>query len=236
MSAGPADAANAAKQLEAFFLRGLLKESRPQGGMIDGGFAGDTFKGMLDEAIADKMSAAGGIGLAEQFATQLGGSTIAPTIPHDFAALPRHQELAGAPQFMAPVSGRLGSGYGMRTDNHHTEEYLHKGVDLAAPIGTQVVASAPGTVVRAERAGTYGNLVTVRHANGYETRYAHLSAIGVKAGQQVEAGQTVGAVGSTGNSAIPHLHFEVRKGDQPIDPAQVLAPEALNRSPHRSNR
>ncbi len=236
MSAGPADAANAAKQLEAFFMRNLLKEARPQGGMIDGGFAGDTFKGMLDEAIADKMSAAGGIGLAQQFAQSLGGAET-PSTPGLADLSTRVQpHLAGAPSFIAPVSGRLGSGYGMRTDNHHTEEYLHKGVDLAAPTGTQVVASAPGTVVRAERAGTYGNLVTVRHDNGYETRYAHLSAIGVKPGQHVEAGQAVGAVGSTGNSAIPHLHFEVRKGDQPIDPAQVLSPGALNRSPVRSNR
>lgn len=235
MSAGPADATTAAKQLEAFFMRNLLKEARPQGGMIDGGFAGDTFKGMLDEAIADKMTAAGGIGLAQQFAASLGATQEVPHSP-GLADMSGQPPLAGGPQFMAPVAGRLGSGYGMRTDNHHTEEYLHKGVDLAAPTGTDVVASAPGTVVRAERAGTYGNLVTVRHANGYETRYAHLSAIGVKEGQHVDAGQHVGNVGSTGNSAIPHLHFEVRKGDQPIDPAQVLAPGALNRSPHRSNR
>lgn len=238
-------AASAAKQLEAFFLRQLLAESRPQGGGVDGGFASDTFKSMLDEAIADKMSNAGGIGLATIFEKQLGGEQagIASGPPggsfRDFLERPAgltHGAPAGLPTLATPVQGRLGSGYGMRTDSTHETPYLHKGVDLAAPIGTPVVAAAPGTVTRAERAGTYGNLVTVRHANGFETRYAHLSAIDVTEGQQIQAGQAVGKVGSTGNSALPHLHFEVRHGEQAIDPAQVLAPGALHRHPGRPNR
>ncbi len=239
----PADstgAAQAAKQLEAFFLRQLLAESRPQGGGgVDSGFASDTFKGMLDEAIADKMSNAGGIGLAAIFERQLGGHV--PSVP-GLASMASHLDesaappVGGAPTFAPPVVGRLGSGYGLRTDSTHATPYLHKGVDLAAPTGTPVVAAAAGTVVRAEAAGTYGNLIIVRHANGFETRYAHLSAIGVTAGQRVEAGEALGKVGSTGNSAIPHLHFEVRQGDQVIDPARVLEPGALHRSRDRSNR
>jgi murein DD-endopeptidase MepM/ murein hydrolase activator NlpD len=156
----------AAKQLEAFFLRQLLSEARPQGGgMLDGGFAGDTFKQMLDEAIADKMTAAGGVGLAKMFAKQLGGSgevaAPAPPIanaPPGVTALPE-----GAPHFVLPVAGRASSGYGLRTDPVHGTTVNHPGFDLAASVGTPVAAAARGTVVQAGPAGTYGNLVTLRH-------------------------------------------------------------------------
>jgi len=98
----------------------------------------------------------------------------------------------------------------------------HPGFDLAAVTGTQVAAAARGTVVHAGPAGTYGNLVTVRHDNGFETRYAHLSAVDVKVGDVVEAGQDVGKVGTTGYSTGPHLHFEVRHDGVAIDPAPLL--------------
>lgn len=244
----------AAKQLEAFFLRRLLAESRPQGGgMLDGGFAGDTFKQMLDEAIADKMTAAGGVGMTAMFAKQLGkaGEVAAPPAPPgarlpvapgapagsvhplDLTAPAMAPAAAGAPQFLLPVAGRPSSGYGLRADPIHGGTVNHPGFDLAATTGTEVAAAARGTVVHAGPAGTYGNLVTVRHDNGFETRYAHLSEVDVKVGDLVEAGAELGKVGTTGYSTGPHLHFEVRHDGQPIDPAPLLP---LNRSASRTTR
>jgi murein DD-endopeptidase MepM/ murein hydrolase activator NlpD len=230
----------AAKQLEAFFLRHLLAESRPQGGgMLDGGFAGDTFKQMLDEAIADKMTAAGGVGMAAMFAKQLGkadevaGSPVRPianapldparrAAPHAAAALLDRPQLQDAPPFILPVAGRPTSGYGLRSDPVHGTMINHPGFDLAAKTGTEVAAAARGTVVHAGPAGTYGNLVTLRHDHGFETRYAHLSAVEVQVGDVVEAGQDLGKVGTTGYSTGPHLHFEVRHDGEAIDPAPLL--------------
>lgn len=240
-------AKTAAKQLEAFFLRQMLAEARPQGGGFDGGFAGDTFKQMLDEAIADKMAGAGGIGMSQMFAQQLDrGSETAPAadpmpaIGSPAAGLPGASGLpaapdlpSGAPHFVLPVAGRASSGYGMRTDPVHGGMVNHPGFDLAAPVGTEVGAAAAGTVTHAGPAGTYGNLVTVRHANGFETRYAHLSAVDVHVGDVVTPGQDVGKVGTTGYSTGPHLHFEVREDGQAIDPAPFLS---LNRSAFRATR
>ncbi len=233
-----AGAATAAKQLESFFLRQLLSEAKTQGAG-DGGFAGDTFKGMFDEAVADKMSSAGGIGLATLFEKQLGGAgqgsdapgahiaaTLHPSASfgsiNGIGELPKGPELDGMPRFTMPVAGTPTSGYGSRIDPIQHKEIKHPGFDLAAKTGTPVSAAAAGTVVSAGPAGTYGNLVTVRHDNGVETRYAHLSATTVKAGDRVDQGQQIGNVGTTGYSTGPHLHFEVRKDGQAIDPAPFL--------------
>jgi len=252
------DAQVAAKQLESFFLRQMLTEARPQGGgMLDGGFAGDTFKQMLDEAIADKMTAAGGVGMTQMFARQLDKANEvagAPAMPIANAPLDparaqpaataalaalHDPSLAGAPHFILPVAGRPSSGYGLRADPMHGgsaargEMINHPGFDLAATTGTPVAAAAGGTVVHAGPAGTYGNLVTLRHDNGFETRYAHLSSVDVKVGDRVEAGSGLGKVGSTGYSTGPHLHFEVRHDGKAIDPAPLLP---LNSSLVRTTR
>ncbi len=231
-----APAKAAGKQLEAFFLRQLLSEARPEG--ADGGFAGDTFKQMFDEAIADKMASAGGIGLADVFSKQLAkqAGTAAPETPAPHAALPmpNMQEgpsVAGLPRFVMPVAGRASSGYGNRFDPIQHKEIKHPGFDLAAPTGTTVDAAAAGTITHAGPAGTYGNLIIIKHADGVETRYAHLSATSVKEGDHVEAGQPIGAVGTTGYSTGPHLHFEVRKDGQTVDPAPLLPINTLPQRP-----
>ncbi len=252
-------AKTAAQQLEAFFLRQLLAEARPSGaGGLDSGFAGDTVKQMLDEALADKMAGGGGLGMAEMFEKQLAqvpGATARPgaiaaaapmhalqmpgatpqalpmpsAAPHAFpmpGALPPAgtlgPELAGAPRFALPVIGRPSSRYGERIDPIHHPRGIHPGFDRAARTGPPVAAAAAGEVVHAGPAGTYGNLVRIRHPDGFETRYAHLSAVGVKVGDKVEAGTPIGAVGSTGHSTGPHLHFEIRKSGKALDPAPYL--------------
>lgn len=99
----------------------------------------------------------------------------------------------------------------------------HKGVDLAAKAGTPVFATGDGTVSSAGVRGGYGNLVEVQHPNGYATRYAHLSRVapGVREGGLVRQGEVIGYVGSTGLSTGPHLHYEVRRKGEPVDPSRV---------------
>lgn len=104
----------------------------------------------------------------------------------------------------------------------HWSTGRHLGLDFAAPVGTPIVAADAGKVVEAGPAGAYGNLVEIAHGNGTRTRYAHLSSIDVKKGQKVSRAQRLGGLGSTGNSTGPHLHFEVlRDGDQ-VDPEKFL--------------
>ncbi len=104
----------------------------------------------------------------------------------------------------------------------------HTGQDLSAASGTPVLSAAPGVVIFTGNGGAYGNLVQVHHPDGVQSWYAHLSAITTQVGAPVAAGQMIGAVGSTGNSTGPHLHFEVRVNSQPVDPRPWLggAPSA----------
>jgi murein DD-endopeptidase MepM/ murein hydrolase activator NlpD len=99
---------------------------------------------------------------------------------------------------------------------------MHTGIDFGAPIGMRVKATAAGTVVEADRNGGYGNMVEIDHGGGIATRYAHLSAIMVKVGQKVERGTVIGLVGSTGRSTGPHLHYEVRRKGNAVNPARYL--------------
>jgi murein DD-endopeptidase MepM/ murein hydrolase activator NlpD len=114
------------------------------------------------------------------------------------------------------------SNYGYRTDPFTRGLAMHTGVDFRAEAGSSIMATAPGKVVVAEYNGGYGNMVEVEHANGLSTRYAHMSAISVTTGQMVKAGTVVGRVGTTGRSTGPHLHYETRINDEPVDPTRFL--------------
>jgi murein DD-endopeptidase MepM/ murein hydrolase activator NlpD len=123
-----------------------------------------------------------------------------------------------------PVNkGWLSSGYGRRTDPFTGKKSAHHGVDFAGKRGTEVVAVASGVVVRAERVASYGNLIELRHADGYTTRYAHNQKNLVAVGDVVTKGQTIALLGSTGRSNGPHVHFEVRRDGKSIDPRQFIA-------------
>ena len=100
----------------------------------------------------------------------------------------------------------------------------HLGVDYAARRGTPIVAAGSGRIIYAARMGSYGNLVKIRHDDGYETRYAHMKSFrrGIRRGKYVKKGQTIGYVGSTGRSTGPHLHFELRKHGRAINPLRVV--------------
>jgi murein DD-endopeptidase MepM/ murein hydrolase activator NlpD len=125
-----------------------------------------------------------------------------------------------------PVQGRLMGGFGGRLDPFSGEGAYHTGVDISAPVGTPVQASGDGRVKFAGFYGGYGRLVIVSHGNGYETYYAHLSKISVTEGQELRRGEFLGNVGVSGRSTGPHLHYEVRIGNSPVNPYRFL-----NRAP-----
>ena len=120
--------------------------------------------------------------------------------------------------YMWPAQGNLTSGYGWRWGR------LHKGIDIAAPIGTPIVAAAPGKVIFAGwNTGGYGNLVKLEHDDGSVTLYAHNNRVLIRTGQRVKQGQLIAEMGSTGRSSGPHLHFEIRpNGSSAINPIARL--------------
>ncbi len=117
----------------------------------------------------------------------------------------------------------LNSGFGARNDPLNNRTGIHEGVDLGAPPGTPVYATADGVVTIAQAWDRYGNMVQVDHGNGILTRYAHMSRINVREGQRVTRSSVIGLVGSTGRSTGPHLHYEVRISDTPRDPLKFIS-------------
>lgn len=127
----------------------------------------------------------------------------------------------------SPIAGinmhrELSAGFGMRVHPFTKARVLHRGIDLKASTGTAVIATAEGTVLFADEKGANGLMVRIRHNDGYVTVYKHLSEYIVRAGDTVSLGQQIGMVGSTGASTAPHLHYEVLKDDQPVDPLALL--------------
>lgn len=126
--------------------------------------------------------------------------------------------------FVYPVkNGRKSSGFGQRANPFdRTKREFHTGIDIAVPLRTEVYASRAGVVEFSGYKGGYGLLVIIRHEHGYRTYYGHLSRSNVKKGERVAANQVVALSGNTGRTTGPHVHFEIRKGDQPIDPSRLL--------------
>jgi murein DD-endopeptidase MepM/ murein hydrolase activator NlpD len=125
-----------------------------------------------------------------------------------------------------PISGaRLTSGFGMRRHPLLGYSKMHAGVDFGAPTGTPIRAAGAGTVQKAGRNGSFGIAVVLKHTNKYETLYAHMSRLapGISAGDRINQGQIIGYVGSTGRSTGPHLHYEVRVNNRPVNPTAVRA-------------
>jgi len=126
--------------------------------------------------------------------------------------------------YRKPVVGEVEftSGFGVRSDPFLGRPAMHTGLDFRAATGDPVRATANGKVVSSGWAGGYGRMVEIDHGNGLSTRYGHLSEIGVKVGDQIKIGQVIGAVGSTGRSTGPHLHYETRIDGDAVDPQKFL--------------
>jgi murein DD-endopeptidase MepM/ murein hydrolase activator NlpD len=130
-------------------------------------------------------------------------------------------EFADAPSIW-PVEGRVGSSFGEREDPFNGEGKFHSGVDIEAPYGTPVRATADGDVSGASMGAGYGREIVLNHGHGFLTVYGHLSAIAVLPGQRVIRGQVIGYVGQSGRATGPHLHYEVRINNVPVNPHKYL--------------
>jgi murein DD-endopeptidase MepM/ murein hydrolase activator NlpD len=125
-----------------------------------------------------------------------------------------------AGRFPWPVRGRILASYGNAPGGGHND-----GINIAAPRGTPVRAIDGGTVAYAgNEVKGYGNLVLIKHANGWISAYAHLDGLSVKLGETIAAGQVIAKVGDSGGVSEPQLHFELRRGKRPVDPKEFLAP------------
>jgi hypothetical protein len=194
-------------------LQYLLQRAGSGAGRADGLF------GPLTEAAVKRAQAEAGIAVdgvvgRETLRALRGGGGGSGSVP------------TGPVRFLRPLAGPMGDGFGVNRGDH-----LHSGIDFPAPEGTPVGAAGVGSVIFAGyNSGGYGNLVVVQHRLGYTSWYAHLSSIAVSSGQAVDGGTRIGYVGSTGNSTGPHLHFEVRRYDTPIDPAPLLLATVAGRA------
>jgi murein DD-endopeptidase MepM/ murein hydrolase activator NlpD len=184
----------------------LRRHGFPQGG-VDGVFGPGTKAAVIGFQSANGLGADGIAGPATVAALRGRGSSSSPTIP------------VGDVRFYRPVSGPIGDRFGAPRAGGRS----HAGLDFPVPYGTRVGAAGVGTTIFAGwNTGGYGNLVVVQHRLGYTTWYAHLSRITSWVGEQVSGGTRLGYVGSTGYSTGPHLHFEVRRWNTPIDPLPYL--------------
>jgi murein DD-endopeptidase MepM/ murein hydrolase activator NlpD len=140
---------------------------------------------------------------------------------HPFGGLDDVLNLANAPSLW-PVVGPVTSSFGEREDPFNGEGAFHAGIDISSTFGEPVHAAADGTVETADRASGYGREVVIDHGFGVKTLYGHLSGFAVTPGQQVSRGQVIGYVGMTGRSTGPHLHYEVRIRNTPVNPHKYL--------------
>lgn len=148
------------------------------------------------------------------------------------------EALLAATPAIQPISNkelsRMASGFGYRIDPVYKTTKMHAGLDFAAPQGTPIYATADGIIKLAGNMGDgYGNHVVIDHAFSYETLYGHMVRIKVRAGQKIRRGEVIGWVGNTGKSTGPHLHYEVHKNGNPVDPIYFfyndLTPEQFDR-------
>ncbi|HTC92991.1 MAG TPA: M23 family metallopeptidase [Terriglobales bacterium] len=129
--------------------------------------------------------------------------------------------MAEAPNLW-PVEGMVTGSFGERIDPFNGEGAFHSGIDISSSYGHPVIAPADGVVTMAEEVGGYGRLVQITHTHGISTRYGHLSGFAVVPGQRVQRGDVIGYVGLTGRSTGPHLHYEVRINNTPVNPYKYL--------------
>jgi murein DD-endopeptidase MepM/ murein hydrolase activator NlpD len=138
----------------------------------------------------------------------------------------RREALAGATPSIWPAHGWLTGTFGGRSDPFSGEPAFHQGLDISTDKGHPVYATADGTIESAAYTGEYGNLIVIKHGFGLTTRYGHLSAFKVKAGQTVQRGAVIGSVGATGRATGSHVHYEILANGQLINPLRLLTQPA----------
>jgi murein DD-endopeptidase MepM/ murein hydrolase activator NlpD len=170
----------------------------------------EQFTATLDQLYALRASALSGVATAG-----IGMS------PNRAASLADWIRASAAPTLW-PVEGRVTSSFGERIDPFNGEGAFHSGVDISCQYGHPIIAPADGVVIFADFMSGYGRLVTIDHGHGISTRYGHMSAFAVSPGQNIHRGDIVGYVGASGRVTSPHLHYEVRINNTPVNPYKYL--------------
>jgi len=237
---GRADPATLAREFEAMLMLEMIRQMRQsvlgESEELDGLGAGP-MTDTIDLELARHLAAQGGMGLAaalgKAFERELGtvplaeaggGAVARPDAAGEREVHPARSvepEDTREPEGLRLPFGEATSPFGWRTDPIAGGRRFHAGVDLRAAYGTEVPAAAQGIVERAGEEAGYGLTIVLQHADGLETRYAHLSSLDVRVGEEVRTGQVIGRVGSTGRATGPHLHFEVTRDGERVDPARV---------------
>ncbi len=220
------DAMQAYEQVEAMLLRQMLQSS---GAFKASDVAGGQVRAdMFVETLANAVAKGGGIGIArmlEDSLSQIPGADDdgTATSPAPTTKLPP-QAAPGALPAVLDLGGpeHITSGFGPRVHPIDGGTKYHTGLDLRAPEGSPILAAQSGTVKSAGQRGGYGNAVEIDHGNGMTTLYAHASELLVTPGEKVAEGQAIGRSGMSGHTTGPHLHFEVRVNDRPVDPTRAL--------------
>jgi murein DD-endopeptidase MepM/ murein hydrolase activator NlpD len=234
-----------AEEFESLFLLQMIRQMRQS--MLDEsaegeGLGRDEFLDSVDQELARSLSRAGGLGLDDYLMSALAASGGPPPAPGSVTGPPavsaaaagsaagaaasaaeRRGPAGDAAASVMPIAGAVTSPFGWRADPFHGRTRFHSGVDIRAAYGREVPAVADGRVTFAGERGGYGNLVIVEHANGFESRYAHLASLDVVAGQRVDSGVILGRVGQTGRATAPHLHFEMLRHGERLDPGLASA-------------
>ena len=233
-----------AKEFESMFFEQVFKNMRKsfedrdeeQDNYFSKGYGGKVFEGMLDTEYSKVLGQQGTLGLADIIVKQYYGEgqkegksldwyqdrpmPAIPTVPgHNHEGTDKN--IAAIP--CMPVSGPISSGFGMRIHPISGQHKMHKGIDIAIPVGTKVNSSMDGVVKFSGNLKHYGNTIIIKHQNGFETVYAHLDKAMVTKGQRVFKDQEIATSGNTGRSTGPHLHFEVRKNGDAINPLEFFS-------------
>lgn len=134
-----------------------------------------------------------------------------------------YEKNISSPEFTVPLEGNITSPFGERINpNNQNEKEMHTGIDIDTNLGFNVTASAEGTVEKIGYDERFGNFVILRHTKTYSTCYAHLENVAIKEKEKVKSGELIGTAGETGNATGKHLHFEIRKGDERVDPQKYI--------------
>jgi len=246
----------ATQEFEALFVNYMLKVMRSTIEPADeeaSSLGKDVYMSMFDQEISLNIARSQSLGVGEMLFKQLEGrlgekakdgksekpqGIATPRTPDsssgkEVTIAPRDEEsrskMIPDREWFSPVMGRLSSGFGSRTDPYTQSAGIHKGIDIAAPAGTPIRAAQNGTVVFSGWLRGYGNTIILEHSDGYRTLYGHASRMLVGVGERVSADQSIGEVGETGRATGTHLHFELQKGRQRLDPTELLV--ASNRDP-----
>ena len=226
------DLKGVASEFESLFIFYMLKTMReaiPKSGLFDEGSNKDMYDSIMDQELSKKLSKSGGIGLYKFLLEHLQKNhkegqkeeenEIISAIPSK--VIENYKKISGAGSIMEhnlSLWGRISSNYGYRKDPFSGEMAFHKGVDFVKREGEEIFPAMKGTVIYSGREKGYGNVVIVKHESGYETLYAHNSKNIVRIGDTVNESTPIAYAGQTGRTTGSHLHFEIRKDGNSIDP------------------